>query len=199
MNLFRNIRAALNYANYDFYKLKKEIVNLVKRGREQGLDNPDYCKLTVKNSSLNRDYPVFIDLYYKTGINEAMHLPQELLIGHFSTIPSTIKQSLTNNGLIEIKINNLAELCLSATEEVEKPIKFDIITNFSSSNQLITHRTITIKDEIFSYRVIYKYKSQQSDNNIKVVTYSDIMGMPSDVIAKLKSDGVCTLDLENND
>lgn len=199
MNIFRNIKAALTYANYDFYKLKKEIVNLVKKGREQGLDNPDYCKLTVKNSSLNRDYPVFIDLYYRVGNNEAMHLPQELLIGTFSTIPSTIKQTLTNNGFIEIKINNLAELCISTTEEVEKPIRFDAITSFSSSKQLITHRIVTIKDEIFSYRVVYKYNTQQSDNNIKVVTYSDIMCMPSDVIAKLKSDGSCTLDLRNND
>ena len=187
MNIFRNIKAALAYANYDFYRLKKEIVDLVKKGREQGLDNPDYCKLTVKNSSLNRDYPVLIDLYYKIGNNEAMHLPQELLIGTFSTIPSTIKQTLTNNGFVEIKINNLAELCISAAEEVEKPIKFDAITNFSSSKQLITHRIVTIKDEIFSYRVVYKYNTQESDNNIKVVTYSDIMGMPSDVIAKLKS------------
>lgn len=199
MNIFRNIKAALAYANYDFYRLKKEIVDLVRKGREQGLDNPDYCKLTVKNSSLNRDYPVLIDLYYKIGNNEAMHLPQELLIGTFSTIPSIIKEALTNNGFVEIKINNLAELCISAAEEVEKPIKFDAITNFSSSKQLITHRIVTIKDEIFSYRVVYKYNSQQSDNNIKVVTYSDIMGMPSDVIAKLKLDGVCTLNLENND
>ena len=115
------------------------------------------------------------------------------------TIPSIIKEALTNNGFVEIKINNLAELCISAAEEVEKPIKFDAITNFSSSKQLITHRIVTIKDEIFSYRVVYKYNTQQSDNNIKVVTYSDIMGMPSDVIAKLKLDGVCTLNLENND
>ena len=199
MNIIRNIKAALTYANYDFYKLKKEIVNLVKKGREQGLDNPDYCKLIVKNSSLNRDYPVFIDLYYKVGNNEVMHLPQELLIGTFSTIPLTIKQTLTNNGFVEIIINNLAELCISVAEEVEKPIKFEAITNFSSSKQVISHRIVTIKDEIFSYRVVYKYNTQQSDNNIKVVTYSDIMGMPSDVITKLKLDGVCTLNLENND
>ena len=198
MNLFRNIKAALAYANYDFYKLKKEIVDLIKTGRMQGLDNPDYCKVTVKNSSLNHDYPVLIDLYYKIGNNEAMHLPQELLIGTFSTIPSTIKQTLTNNGFVEIKINNLAELCISAAEEVEKPIKFDAITNFSSSKQLITHRLVTIKDEIFSYRVIYRYKTQQSDNNIKVVTYSDIIDMPFDVVTKLKSDGICNLNLENN-
>ena len=199
MNIIRNIKAALTYANYDFYKLKKEIVNLVKKGREQGLDNPDYCKLIVKNSSLNRDYPVFIDLYYKVGNNEVMHLPQELLIGTFSTIPLTIKQTLTNNGFVEIIINNLAELCISVAEEVEKPIKFEAITNFSSSKQVISHRIVTIKDEIFSYRVVYKYNTQQSYNNIKVVTYSDIMDIPSDVIAKLKTDGCCTLDLENDD
>lgn len=196
MNLFRNIKAALNYANYDFYKLKSEIVDLVKRGREQGLDNPDYCKLTVKNSSIGRDYPVYIDLYYKTGDNEVMHLPQELLIGIFSTIPSTIKSVLSSKGYVEIKINNLAELCISATEEVSKPIKFESITGFGSNTQPLTSRKVTIKDEIFAYRVIYSYSTPTKCENIKVVTYSDILGMPTDVINKLMIDGVCTLTLD---
>lgn len=196
MNLFRNIKAALSYANYDFYKLKKEIVDLVKRGREQGLDNPDYCKLTVKNSSIGRDYPVYIDLYYKTGDNEAMHLPQELLIGTFSTIPSTIKKALSSNGYIEIKINNLAELCISATEEVSKPIKFDSITGFGSNAQPLSERKVTIKDEIFAYRVIYSYSTPTKTENTKVVSYCDIFGMPTDVTNKLMSNGVCTLKLD---
>lgn len=195
-NFFQNLRAAFQYANYDFYKLKKEIIALIMRGREQGLDNPDYCKLTVKNSSLGRDYPVLIDLYYKMSNDEAVHLPQELLIGTFVTMPIGIRQSLSRDGFVEIRINNLAELSISSTEEVSKPIKFESILTFSSSNMPLTSRQVTIKDEIFAYRVIYKYDTPTSKEQSKVVTYADIIDIPSDVALKLKTDGVCMLKID---
>ena len=195
-NFFRNLRVALQYANYDFYKLKKEILSLIKRGREQGLDNPDYCKLTVKNSSLGRDYPVFIDLYYKKNNDEAIHLPQELLIGTFVTIPTGIKQALTRDGFVEIRINNLTELSISSSEEVSKPIKFESILSFSSSKEPLTSREVTIKDEIFAYRVIYRYDTPSKKEQKKVVTYADIIGIPTDVSLKLKTDGQCTIKID---
>lgn len=195
-NFFRNLKAALQYANYDFYKLKKEIILLIKRGREQGLNNPDYCKLTVKNSSVGRDYPVYIDLYYKKSNDEAIHLPQELLIGTFMTIPTGIKQVLTRDGFVEIRINNLAELSISSTEEVSKPIKFESILSFSSSKVPLTSRQVTIKDEIFAYKVIYRYDTPSKKEQNKVVTYADIIGVPSDVSSKLKTDGQCTIKID---
>lgn len=195
-NFFRNLKTALEYANYDFFKLKKEIISLIKRGREQGLDNPDYCKLTVKNSSVGRDYPVYIDLYYKKNNDEAIHLPQELLIGTFMTIPTGIKQALTRDGFVEIRINNLAELSISSTEEVSKPIKFESILSFSSSKVPLTARQVTIKDEIFAYRVIYRYDTPSKKEQNKVITYADIIGIPSDVFSKLKTDGQCTIKID---
>lgn len=195
-NLFRNLKAALQYANYDFYKLKKEIIALIKRGREQGLDNPDYCKLTIKNSSVGRDYPVYIDLYYKKNNEEAIHLPQELIIGKFATIPTGIKKTLIADGFVEIRINNLAELSISSTEDVVKPIRFESISNFSSSKQPLTSRKVKIKDEIFVYRVIYMFDTPTRKEQTKVVTYADILGIPTDVDFKLKSDGQCTFKID---
>ena len=195
-SFLKNFKAALQYANYDFYKLKNEIVALIMRGREQGLDNPDYCKLTVKNSSLGRDYPVFIDLYYKVNNDEAIHLPQELLIGTFSTMPSSIRQIMVVNGFVEIIVNNIAELSLSANEAVSQPIKFESILNFSSSHESLTSRQVTIKDEIFAYRVIYKYDTTTNREQSKVVTYADIIDCPSDIALKLKTDGTCILKLD---
>lgn len=195
-NFLRNLKAALKYANYDFYNLKKEIIELIKKGREQGLDNPDYCKLTVKNSSLGRDYPVLIDLYYKKDNDEAIYLPQELLIGNFVSIPTGIKQALIADGFVEIRINNLAELSISSSENVSKPINFESISNFSSSQRPVTSRSVTIKDEIFAYRVIYKYKTQMGKDETKVVTYADIIGIPSDVATKLKLEGECEIKLD---
>lgn len=195
-SFFEKFKIALQYANYDFYKLKKEIMALIMRGREQGLDNPDYCKLTVKNSSLGRDYPVFIDLYYKVNNDEVIHLPQELLIGTFSTMPSSIRQTMVKDGFVEIVINNLAELSISATESVNQPIKFESILNFSSSHESLSSRQVTIKDEIFAYRVIYKYDTLTQKGQSKVVTYADIIDCPSDVALKLKTDGMCTLKID---
>lgn len=195
-NFFKNLRAAFQYANYDFYKLKKEIIALIMRGREQGLDNPDYCKLTVKNSSLGRDYPVFIDLYYKMNNDEAIHLPQELLIGSFSTMPSRIRQIMVRDGFVEIVINNLSELSISATEEVSQPIKFESILNFSSLHESLSSRQVNIKDDIFAYRVIYKYDTPSKKEQNKVVTYADIIDCPPDVALKLKTDGMCVLKID---
>lgn len=196
MNIFRGLKSALNYANYDFYKLKKEVVNLVRIGRMQGLDNPDYCKITIKNVASGWDFPVKLDLYYKVDGNQVMYLPQDLLIGSFSSMPSLIKSALISEGQVEIKINNLAELYISAEEEVEKPINFNSIVNFGFSQQMITSRKVTIKDEIFTYRVIYDYEANVTAKKTKVITYADIVGMPDDVIQKMKSDGNCKIKID---
>lgn len=195
-DIIRNIKAALQYANYDFYKLKKEIIELILKGREQGLDNPDYCKLTIKNSSVGRDYPVYIDLYYKKNNNEAIHLPQELLIGTFITMPTSIRNALSHDGFVEIKINNLTELSLSTSESISKPIKFESISSFVSYKQPLTSRVITIKDEIFAYRVIYKFDTPDNKEQTKAITYADIIDIPEDVAHKLKADGQCTIKLD---
>lgn len=196
MTFFRNLKTAFQYANYDFYKLKKEIVSLIIRGKEQGLNNPDYCRLTIKNSSLGYDYPVFIDLYYKKNENEAIHLPQELLIGSFVTMPTSIKKVLSDDGYVEIKINNLAELSISTYETISKPINFESITTFGSNKQLLTSRKITIKDEIFTYRVIYMFDTPTKKEQSKAVVYADIIEIPTDVASKLKSDGQCTIKID---
>lgn len=195
-NFIRNFKAALQYANYDFFKLKKEILDLILKGREQGLDNPDYCKLTIKNSSLGRDYPIFIDLYYKKNNEEAIHLPQELLIGTFVTMPTSIRQALSDDGFVEIRINNLTELSISSCEAVSKPIKFESISTFGSSKQQLTSRFLTIKDEIFAYRVIYMFDTPTKKEQTKAITYADITGIPKDIAFKLKSEGQCTIKID---
>ena len=43
-----------------------------------------------------------------------IHLPKELLIGTFVTMPSSIRQMLSDEGYVEVKINNLTELSISA-------------------------------------------------------------------------------------
>lgn len=194
-DIIRNFKAALQYANYDFFKLKKEIIELILKGREQGLDNPDYCKLTIKNSSIGRDYPVFIDLYYKKNNNECIHLPKELLIGSFTTMPTCIREALSNDGFVEIKINNLTELSISSIENISKPIEFESISTFGSSTHPLTSRVITIKDEVFAYRVIYKFDTSEKREQTKSITYADIIGIPEDIALKLKSDGQCTIKL----
>lgn len=196
MKFFRNLKAALQYANYDFYKLKKEIIALIIRGREQGLNNPDYCKLTIKNSSLGHDYPVFIDLYYKKNEDEVIQLPQELLIGTFATMPSSVREVLSGDGYVEIKINNLAELSISTNETIVKPIGFRSIVNFGSDKQPLTSRKVTIKDEIFSYRVIYMFDTPTKKEQAKAVMYADIVGIPMDVSAQLKLDGQCFIKID---
>lgn len=196
MTFFRNLKVALQYANYDFFKLKKEIIALIIQGRNQGLNNPDYCKLTVKNSSLGHDYPVFIDLYYKKDEDEVIHLPKELLIGTFMTMPSSIRQMLSDEGYVEIKINNLTELSISANEAITKPIKFESILSFGSNKYPLTSRRVTIKDEIFTYRVIYMYDTPIAKEQTKAMTYADIIGLPTDIASKLKSDGQCTIKID---
>lgn len=196
MAFLRNLKAALQYANYDFFKLKKEIIALIIQGRNQGLNNPDYCKLTVKNSSLGHDYPVFIDLYYKMNEDEAIHLPKELLIGTFVTMPSSIRQMLSDEGYVEIVIDNLTELSVSVNETIAKSIKFESILGFGSSKYPLTSRRVTIKDDIFTYRIIYIYDTAKAKEQTKAMTYADILGLPTDVASKLKSDGQCTIKID---
>jgi hypothetical protein len=198
MNIFRNFGNALKYANYNFFQLKEEVVSLVQRGRQYGYDVPNYCKITVKNSAKRYDYPVLIDLYYKDKDNDqqVIHLPQELLIGVFTTIPTPIKERLERKGFVEIVVENLAELFISASEEVSKPISFSSISSFSSNREILSSRVVTIKDELFAYRVKYLYNTPKSKGNVKVVSYADIANMPEDVKKILESDGICSLFLD---
>lgn len=195
MNIIKNLKAALNYANYDLYKIKSEIVNLILRGRKEGLGNPDYCKITIKNSSIKRDYPIYIDLYYKTDKNEVMHLPQELLIGKFISIKSSILHKLENDGYVEIVIKNLTELLISEKETVEASISFNSVTRFTPKEEYV-ERCVVIKDEIFTYRVIYKYRNRELEMKSTSIVYANIIEIPGDVLERLNTHGEVSLRLE---
>ena len=195
MNIIKNLKAAFNYANYDLYKIKSEIANLILRGRKEGLGNPDYCKITIKNSSLKRDYPIYIDLYYKTDRNEVMHLPQELLIGKFISIKSSILHKLENDGYVEIVIKNLTELLISEKETVEASISFNSVTRFTPKEEYV-ERCVVIKDEIFTYRVIYKYRNRELEMKSTSIVYANIIEIPGDVLERLNTHGEISLRLE---
>lgn len=195
MNIIKNLKAAFNYANYDLYKIKSEIANLILRGRKEGLGNPDYCKITIKNSSLKRDYPIYIDLYYKTDKNEVMHLPQELLIGKFISIKSSILHKLENDGYVEIVIKNLTELLISEKETVEASISFNSVTRFTPKEEYV-ERCVVIKDEIFTYRVIYKYRNRELEMKSTSIVYANIIEIPGDVLERLNTHGEVSLRLE---
>lgn len=195
MNIIKNLKAAFNYANYDLYKIKSEIANLILRGRKEGLGNPDYCKITIKNSSLKRDYPIYIDLYYKTDKNEVMHLPQELLIGKFISIKSSILHKLENDGYVEIVIKNLTELLISEKETVEVSISFNSVTRFTPKEEYV-ERCVVIKDEIFTYRVIYKYRNRELEMKSTSIVYANIIEIPGDVLERLNTQGEVSLRLE---
>lgn len=195
MNIIKNIKAALTYANYDLYKIKSEIANLILRGRKEGLGNPDYCKVTIKNSSIKRDYPIYIDLYYKTDKNEIMRLPQELLIGKFVSIKSSILDKLERDGYVEIAIKNLTELLISEKEAVEASISFNSVTHFTSKEECV-EKCVIIKDEIFTYRVIYKYRTRASEMKSSSIVYADINEIPGDVLDRLNTHGEVSLILE---
>ncbi len=195
MNIIKNLKAAFNYANYDLYKIKSEIANLILRGRKEGLGNPDYCKITIKNSSLKRDYPIYIDLYYKTDKNEVMHLPQELLIGKFISIKSSILHKLENDGYVEIVIKNLTELLISEKETVEVSISFNSVTRFTPKEEYV-ERCVVIKDEIFTYRVIYKYRNSELEMKSTSIVYANIIEIPGDVLERLNTQGEVSLRLE---
>lgn len=195
MNIIKNLKAAFNYANYDLYKIKSEIANLILRGRKEGLGNPDYCKITIKNSSIKRDYPIYIDLYYKTDRNEVMHLPQELLIGKFISIKSSILHKLENDGYVEIVIKNLTELLISEKETVEASILFNSVIHFNPKEEYV-ERCVVIKDEIFTYRVIYKYRNRELEMKSSSIVYANIIEIPVDVLERLNTHGEVSLRLE---
>lgn len=195
MKIIKNFKAALNYANYDLYKIKSEIVQLIIRGRKNGLGNPDYCKITIKNSSKERDYPIFIDLYYKVNNDEVIHLPQELLIGTFSTIKASILSKIELNGYIEIVIKNLTELFISEKEDVERPISFTSILNFNPKGEYV-RREVTILDEVFTYRVAYSYIDSESKRNTTSISYANIVNIPTDVQEKIETEGKVILKID---
>ena len=187
-------KSAIQYANFDFFKLKEEVLSLIKIGREQGLDYPDYCRITIKNPSRKVDYPVSIDLYYKTDEQGAMHLPKSFLVGSFKSIPSHLEQVLIQNGFLEIRIDNLLELSLSANEEVSGTIKFDSVVNFIPKTAY-KNRKILIKDDLFTYKVVYSYETLDGTVKSKTISYADIINIPMDVSAKLKENGECIIKL----
>lgn len=195
MKIIENLKAALNYANYDLYKIKSEIVQLILRGRKEGLGNPDYCKITIKNSSRKRDYPLFIDLYYKIDNDEVIHLPQEILIGNFATIKMSILSKIETNGYIEIVIKNLTELYISEKENVEKPISFSSILNFNPQREYVS-REVAIGDEVFTYRVSYAYIDRESKRNVTSISYANIVNIPADVLEKIEKEGKVTLKID---
>lgn len=194
MGVFDIIKASFSYASYDFFRLKEEVLSLVKIGRKSGLSIPDYCCINIKKPSKGIDYPIKIDLYYKADDQEVMHLPKSFIVGSFKTIPVFVKESLDNNGSVDIRIDNLLELTLSANEPVMPPIKFDSIVGFMPKSAYKSRRVI-IKDDLFNFKVVYSFLSPNDDLTSNSVLYANIIGLPSDIINRIKEDGECSLDI----
>lgn len=186
---FGSFMSMYKYANFDFHQLKNEILDLLQSGRRNGLNNPDYCRLLIENSQKGYDYPIEIELYYCEGDNVKV-LPKKLIIGHFSSIPSQIKNRLIMEGRIIIRVENLLGLALSINEKIEMPTSFNSVTSSKSRTN-----AITIEDELFDYCVRYEMIENGQVVNTKVIRYADIIGMPSDIMQILTDEGSYSLNI----
>ena len=69
------------------------------------------------------------------------------------------------------------------------------MTRFTPKEEYV-ERCVVIKDEIFTYRVIYKYRNRELEMKSTSIVYANIIEIPGDVLERLNTHGEVSLRLE---
>lgn len=199
---------ALRYAEYEFYKLKDDIVNLLRQANSRGYNNPDYCQLTIDVKNSNQTI-VKIELYFKKSGSKVQRFSRTLDLGSLVLVPELIKEKLKREHFltIELDVNDLRSIYGISTSEITAQERFENLErfNFKGIQRKATRKELSIKDDLFYYTVeatcYYNddsFGGEQKETKRRYFGY--IKNMPPSVLKIISSDPdhVVVLDVTNN-
>lgn len=193
--------AAYKYAELDFYKLKTEVVELIDKAKTKGYGNPDYCEMSIK--VVDRfETNVEIQVIYKNGDGKFYRFKKTLDVGKLTNVPSLVKNRLSANGEVAIKLSDFSNLYEIKETSITPTVEFKHLNTFTLKNAENTpvKKELHIKDNLFYYQVVLVYVYANGEKEIRNKYFGNILELPQPIIEKIAStpEHACFLDVTNN-
>lgn len=185
------IQTAVDHAEYECFKLKDDIVQLLKIANEKGFNNPVKSELTIKY--VNRDQTiVVIDIYFNGTVERYKKFSSTLDLGSLVCMPISVKKRLDDDGQVKIALDtdDFNSLFVVSTKDIRKEDDYNKLTQVSIREEaaIPTQKILRIKDRVFFYEVEGIYVFSNGTRRSKKLYIGEIKNIPPQVVSKLLSD-----------
>ena len=184
---------ALKYAELEFFKLKDEIVDLLKVADSKGYSNPEYGSIEIEVID-SLQTTVCIDLYFKKVNHYAQKFSKKLDVGKLIFIPGIIEGKIIRDKKVKIELdmNDMHSIYMVSSKNIWSTNTFKELVNFKFKNEerIPVYKEVSIKDELFYYIVdvtcYYDEKRNVKETRRRYVGY--IKNIPADVLLSINDD-----------
>lgn len=199
-DVFEVFTDAYKYAELDFFKLKTEVLSLIKKAKTKGYGTPDYASLYIKVANRYETSAV-IEIYYSKGNGKFQKFKKTIDLGALTNIPLTIKERLDRDGEVAIKLSDFNNMLSVAENDIVPNIEFKYLCTsyIKDAKGVPVKKELHITDELFYYKVILVYIYERGEKESRVKYCGCIMDLPNEIISKIASneDKSCYIDITN--
>ena len=184
--VFDVISDAFKYVELDFYKLKSEVLSLIKKAENRGYEDPNYCSMKIRWVDKFQTL-VTIEAYYDKRNGKFQKFNKELDLGALTNIPESIKKKLEEKGELEIRLTDVSKLLVVDQKDITPSIDFSNLYNFSFRNSQGTpiRKEIHFTNELFYFKVILRYIYEDSSREDRVKYFGIIKNMPETILKRI--------------
>ncbi|MDD5791005.1 MAG: hypothetical protein PUD22_00275 [Erysipelotrichaceae bacterium] len=188
---------AYKYAEFDFYKIKTEVINLLKVANEKGYSTPMYCEVAIDVINKHRTDVLIQLIYNKEG--KYIRFKKNLDLGMIVNIPIVVKNRLDQESKVTFKIEDIQGLYVIAESDIKTSIEYKSLETFKFTNikEEPIQKILTIKDDLFYYTVECVCAFDDGRKETRKKYYAEIRNLPIEVINKIlaSDDYQCSLDV----
>lgn len=200
-DVFEVFADAYKYAELDFFKLKTEVLSLIKKAKSHGYGMPDYASLYIKVENRYETIAV-IEIYYNKGNGKFQKFKKTIDLGVLTNIPQTIKERLDRDGEVAIKLSDFNNMISVVENDIVPNVEFKHLYSFSLKNAkgVPAKKELHITDELFYYKVVLVYIYENGEKELRVKYFGQIVGLPEEVINKITTneEKSCYIDVTNS-
>ena len=191
MEFVNSIKTAVNHAEYECYKLKDDIVQLLQTANERGFNNPVKSELTIKY--VNRDQTVVvIELFFNGTVERYKKFTKTLDLGTLICVPVGIKNRLKRDKQVKVVLDtdDFNSLFLVSTNDIRREDDYTKLSQVKLRDETMepTQKLLRIKDRLFFYEVEGIYVFSNGSRRSRKLYIGEINNMPPQVVSKLLSD-----------
>lgn len=188
---------AYKYAEFDFYKIKTEVINLLKVANGKGYSDPMYCEVAIDIVNKHQT-DVLIQLIYNAE-GKYIRFKKSLDLGSLVNIPLVVKNRLDQDSKVTFKIDDIQGLYVISESDIKSSVEFKSLENFTFTNvaEIPNQKILTIKDELFYYTVECTYVFEGGRKETRKKYYAEIRNIPTEIIDRIinSDEYQCSLDV----
>lgn len=196
-NCLEAFAEAYKYAEFDFYKIKTEVINLLKVANGRGYSIPMYCEVAIDVVNKHHTDVLIQLIYNKDG--KYIRFKKSLDLGVLVNIPLVVKNRLDQDSKVTFKIEDIQGLYVIGENDIKTSVEYKALETFKFTNisEEPTQKILTIKDDLFYYIVECTCVFDGGRKETRKKYYAEIQNLPSEIIDKIitSDDYQCSLDV----